>query len=260
MLENKTIVVTGAASGIGAETCRVLKQHGATVVGVDRNSASEAVDRFVKADLSDPASIDLAVADIGDNIDALCNIAGLPPTASPELVLKVNVLGLRRLTEKMIGNLNDGASIVNMASLAGSGWAQSVESCLAFIKENNFDSVSVFCDKHSIEGARSYFFSKEVLVIWTIMNRWTWRDRGIRMNCVSPGPVDTPILKDFLETLGERAEKDMEIMDRPGSPQDIAPVVAFLCSDGSDWMRGANLAVDGGMNQHILSEIHGLNL
>ena len=70
-----------------------------------------------------------------------------------------------------------------------------------------------------------------------MQNRWTWRDRGIRMNSVSPGPVDTPILPDFIETLGERAEEDMRVMDRPGCPSDIAPVVAFLLSDGAGWIR-----------------------
>lgn len=260
MLTSKTIVVTGAASGIGAESCKTIKSHGATVIGVDVNAVSEHADKSIQADLSDPASIDDVVAEIGGGIDALCNIAGLPPTSSREAVLKVNFQGLRRLTESMIDRLNDGASIVNMASLAGSGWPQNVESALSFIRSNSFDGISRFCDEHDIEGARSYFFSKEVLVIWTMMNRWTWRDRGIRMNCISPGPVDTPILPDFLETLGERAEKDMAIMDRPGLPTDIAPVVAFLCSDGSSWLRGANLPVDGGMNQHILSEVHGLSL
>jgi NAD(P)-dependent dehydrogenase (short-subunit alcohol dehydrogenase family) len=90
-----------------------------------------------------------------------------------------------------------------------------------------------------------------------MMNRWTWRDRGIRMNCVSPGPVETPILPDFLETLGERAAEDAKIMDRPGRPEDIAPVIAFMCSDGSGWIRGANIPCDGGMYQHVLCNMHG---
>ncbi|MNT65855.1 3-oxoacyl-[acyl-carrier-protein] reductase FabG [compost metagenome] len=78
------------------------------------------------------------------------------------------------------------------------------------------------------------------------------------MNAISPGPVDTPILKDFLETLGARAEEDMKTMDRPGKATDIAPVVTFLLSDGSVWLRGTNLAVDGGMHSHILASSHGL--
>ena len=90
-----------------------------------------------------------------------------------------------------------------------------------------------------------------------MMNRWTWRERGIRINCISPGPVETPILPDFLKTLGKRAEEDARIMDRPGRPEDIAPVVAFMCSDDSGWIRGANIPCDGGMYQHVLCGMHG---
>ena len=94
--------------------------------------------------------------------------------------------------------------------LAGLGWPQAGEQIKAFLALRDFNAVEAFCDENGVgnEGGRSYFFSKETLVVWTMMNRWTWRDRGIRMNCVSPGPVETPILPDFLETLGERAEED----------------------------------------------------
>ena len=91
-----------------------------------------------------------------------------------------------------------------------------------------------------------------------MQNRWTWRDRNIRMNSVSPGPVDTPILKDFVETLGERAEEDMRVMDRPGRAEDIAPVVAFLLSDMTHWIRGTNIPADGGMSSNILCQMHQL--
>ena len=76
------------------------------------------------------------------------------------------------------------------------------------------------------------------------------------MNAISPGPVETPILPDFIETLGARAEEDMAVMDRPGRPEDIAPVVSFALSEGAKWFRGANLTSDGGMSSHILSKIH----
>lgn len=68
--------------------------------------------------------------------------------------------------------------------------------------------------------------------------------------------MDTPILGDFLATLGERAEEDARVMDRPGTPKDVAPVVSFALSEGAKWFRGANLTVDGGMSSHILSNIH----
>jgi NAD(P)-dependent dehydrogenase (short-subunit alcohol dehydrogenase family) len=192
-------------------------------------------------------------------IDALCNIAGLPPTQDRVLVLKVNFLGLRHFTELMIDKLNNPASIVNAASLAGLGWPETGPQIKNLIALRDFNAVEKLCEENDVvqEGGRSYFFTKEALIVWTMMNRWTWRDRGIRMNCVSPGPVETPILPDFLETLGARAEEDMKVMDRAGRPEDIAPVIAFMCSDGSNWIRGANIPIDGGMYQHVLCEMHG---
>lgn len=257
-LEKKNIIVTGAASGIGAETAKTLKEQGARVIGVDINEPQVNVDEYVKVDFEDPASIEATVGEIPAGIDAVCNIAGVPPTRDRVLVLKVNFLGLRHFTELMIDKLNNPASIVNVASLAGAGWPQAGPQIKNLIALRDFDAVEKLCEENDVtqEGGRSYFFSKETLIVWTMMNRWTWRDRGIRINCVSPGPVETPILPDFLETLGERAEEDMKLCG-PGKPEGIAPVVAFMCSDGSNWMRGTNVHVDGGMYQHVLCEMHG---
>lgn len=256
MLQGKTIIVTGASSGIGAATAALAAAQGATLISVDINRPANAVGQFFGADLSDKASIDRLVEALPAGIHGLANIAGLPPTRPAEVVLSVNLVGLKYLTGRLIPKLADGASIVNLASLAGLNWADARQSIQAS-ETLDFTGVPAFCKAHGIEGARSYFFSKEALIVWTMQNRWTWRDRGIRMNAVSPGPVDTPILKDFVETLGARAEEDMRTMDRPGRPDDIAPVVAFLLSDGSAWIRGTNLPTDGGMYSNVLSQIHG---
>lgn len=257
-LHNKKIVVTGCASGIGAKACELLKAQGAYVIGVDRNVTTENVDDFFQVDLSSPSSIDQLINDLPEGTDGLLNIAGLPPTAGRVPVLSVNLVALKRLTEGYVDKLADNAAIVNVASLAGVGWPDAIPSIKASEKLTDFDQVEAFCETHQITDESSYFFTKEALIVWTMQHRWTWRDRGIRMNCVSPGPVDTPILKDFIETLGERAEEDMRVMDRPGTPDDIAPVVLFLVSDDSAWIRGTNIPCDGGMVNHIQCEIHGL--
>jgi NAD(P)-dependent dehydrogenase (short-subunit alcohol dehydrogenase family) len=257
VLKGKTIIVAGAASGIGAATAALVASQGANVISVDINSPAAQVGRFIQADLSDKASIERLVVVLPTGVNGLANIAGLPPTRSPEQVLKVNLVGLKYLTNQLVPKLADGASIVNLASLAGLGWAEAKGAVLAS-SNLGFDEVAAFCRDHAIEGARSYFFSKEALIVWTMQNRWTWRARGIRMNAVSPGPVDTPILEDFIETLGARAEEDMKTMDRPGTPADIAPVVAFLLSDGSAWIRGTNVPTDGGMYSNVLCQMNGL--
>lgn len=257
MLAGKTIVVTGVSSGIGAETARTLRALGGKVIGVDRNPATEPLDGFVQADLSSRAAIDALVAALPDGIDGLANIAGVPPTAPPELVVKVNVVGLKYLTESLVPKMADGGAIVSVASLAGVGWPAAVAQLRA-AEGLDFDGVADFCAAQGIDEARSYFFSKEAVIAWTIQNRWTWRDRGIRINAVSPGPVETPILADFVKTLGDRVEEDMRVMDRAGRPGDIAPVIAFLLGDGSVWIRGANIPTDGGMNSYILAQTNGL--
>lgn len=255
-LQGKTVVVTGAASGIGEETARLIQSRGGKVIAVDRDEPSVDVAAFHRADLSDADSIDELVGALPEKLNGLANIAGLPPTQPPERLLAVNLVGLKALTFGLVPKLADGGSIVNIASLAGLDWPQH----LATIKaagDLTLADIPQFCKEHRIGADRSYFFSKEALIVWTLQNRWTWRDRGIRMNAVSPGPVDTPILKDFIETLGARAEEDMRVMDRPGRPTDIAPVVCFLLSDDSYWIRGANLPVDGGMFSHVQAGIHG---
>lgn len=259
MLKGKTIVVTGCASGIGLETSGLIKALGGHVLGVDIAKPDDDAHVFYPADLSDRRSIDALVKALPQGIHGLANIAGLPPTAPAEQVLKVNLVGLKYLTESLIPKLADGASIVNLASLAGSGWPNAIPAILAS-HDLDFDQVDAFVQQHQVssEGGRSYFFSKEALVVWTMQQRWAWRERGIRMNAVSPGPVETPILDDFIQTFGARAHENTRLSDRAGRPEDIAPVVAFLLSDMTTWIRGTNIPVDGGMASHMLCDSFGL--
>ena len=259
LLKGKRIVVTGSASGIGWETARLLTAQGAEVLGVDVTKNFDHVEEFYRADLTDKRTVEALAEALPADIDGLVNNAGLPPTHPADRLLAVNLVALKYLTQLMIPKLNDGASIVNVASLAGFGWPEAVDAIKAS-EDLDFHNIPDFITRWNVssEGGRSYFFSKEALIAWTMQNRWTWRDRGIRMNSVSPGPVDTPIIGDFLKTLGARAEEDARIMDRPGRPDDIAPVIAFLLSDLSSWIRGTNIPADGGMSSNILCTMHGL--
>lgn len=259
LLKGKRIVVTGSSSGIGWETAKLLTQQGAEVLGVDINKNFDHVEEFYRVDLSDPRAIDALIDVLPDGIDGLVNNAGLPPTRPAEQLLAINLLTIKHLTNGIVKRLNDNASIVNVASLAGFGWPQAIPAIKAS-EQLTFDAISAFMAEHNItnEGGRSYFFTKEALIVWTMQNRWKWRDRGIRMNVVSPGPVNTPIIGDFLETLGARAEEDARVMDRPGEATDIAPIIAFMLSDLSSWIRGTNIPADGGMSSNILCEMHGL--
>jgi NAD(P)-dependent dehydrogenase (short-subunit alcohol dehydrogenase family) len=257
-LSGSQIIVTGVASGIGMAPAVDLKRRGAAVVGIDL-APSDLADVHHQADLSDPAQIDALVDRIDPGCNGLCNVAGVPPSAPAETVLALNAKGLQHLTLGLVPRLADGASIVNIASSAGMGWAKSADA-LRLFDSVPFEQAALrafAAENELLEAGASYFFSKEFVITWTMRNRWTWRDRGIRMNCVSPGPVDTPALRHFIETLG-RARRVMDLMDRPGRPEEIAPVVAFLLSEESDWIRGANIPVDGGLTSHLALEQLGM--
>ncbi len=256
-LTGKTVIVTGAASGIGAATLSAVRAAGATVIAVDRHHV-EGADHVHQVDLLDPRQIDALAEQLPAGAHGLCNVAGVAPTASPAEVLTVNFLALRRLTERLAPTLADGASIVNVASMAGNGWRDHLDQVQELLSID-WPDVDAFAARHRLdEGARSYFLSKEAVIVWTMQQRWRWRDRGIRMNCVSPGPIETPILGDFLETLGERAQESVRNMDRFGRPDDVAPAIVWLLGDEAAWFRGANLTPDGGMGAHLALKRFGL--
>jgi len=260
MLQGKTIVITGASSGIGRATVQQAAAQGAQIIAADiAPPPTDAPGQYLALDVADAHSIDQFIAQLPSRgIHGLVNCAGLPPTRPAAQVLKVNLVGLKQLTCRMVDKMADAASIVNLASLAGLGWVETeAKAAIVASLDLAFEDVEAFCQTHQIAGARSYFFSKEALIVWTLQNRWRWRDRGIRMNAVSPGPVDTPILSDFVQTLGQRAEEDLGLMGRAGHADEIAPLVCFLLSDSASWIRGANLPVDGGMFSHILLQRHG---
>ena len=134
-LQGKTIVITGSSSGIGAETARYLRLSGARVIGIDRNDPMVTLDGFIKSDLSEQATIDAAVAQLPERIDALCNIAGVPGTSPVDLVGRVNYLGLRHLTQRAVERMGEGGSVVNIASILGAEWPQRLETHRALADE-----------------------------------------------------------------------------------------------------------------------------
>jgi NAD(P)-dependent dehydrogenase (short-subunit alcohol dehydrogenase family) len=248
-LTNKTIVVTGCASGIGAETVRLARFHGAKVIGMDRNEPGLTLDGFVKADLSTPGNIEAAVAQLPERVDALCNIAGVPGTADRDLVAKVNYLGLRHLTEKVLARMPAGASVVNIASILGAEWPARLDLHKQLAAVEGFEAGQAWLRDHPVPQETCYQYFKEALIVWNYAQSQKWfLEKSVRMNCVAPGPVFTPILGDFISMLGnERVEKDAHRMKRPAYADEVASVVAFLCSDEARWISGVNIPVDGGL-------------
>jgi NAD(P)-dependent dehydrogenase (short-subunit alcohol dehydrogenase family) len=250
--QGKTIVITGSSSGIGAETARLLRLKGVKVIGVDRNDPMITLDGFVRADLSEQAAIDAAFKQLPEHFDALCNVAGVPGTAPVDLVARVNYLGLRHLCTRALERLphgGAGGAIVNISSILGAEWPARLDVHKALAETPSFEAGLAFLAKNPVPQATCYQYFKEALIVWTTTQSQTWfLEKGVRMNCVAPGPVFTPILGDFVQMLGEeRVQKDAHRMKRPALADEIAPVVAFLCADESRWVSGINLPVDGGL-------------
>jgi NAD(P)-dependent dehydrogenase (short-subunit alcohol dehydrogenase family) len=260
MLFGKTIVVTGVASGIGAQTAMLAQSLGAEIVGVDRNRPGARLSGFVSGDLSNPEGVSAIAGKLPRCFDALCNIAGLSGEGGAAITLAVNFYGLRALTEAVAPKLREGGAVVNVASIAGFGWRANLERAKAMVDEPGFPDIASLIARHGVAEVPGYPLSKELLLLWTLRAAHApmFKDRGIRVNAVSPGPVETPILGQFRQVFGDaRVDSDIARVGRSGTPADIAPVIAFLCSDGARWVNGANIAADGGLEASVNAEVMG---
>jgi len=247
-LEGKIAVVTGAASGIGRGIALRLAEMGASValLDIDEPKAADAAAVIrdqggqalsVKCDVRSAADCRSAIEAIfkkWGKTDILCNCAGIAIRKDVvdlteeewDRALDVTLKGIYLLSHEVVPHMvrNGGGSIINIAS----GWGLK-------------------------GGARaaSYCAAKGGTVNLTRAMAIDHGKHNIRVNCVCPGDVDTPMLRSECAQLGEDAQKFMqEAANRPlarvGTPDDIANVVLFLASPMSSWITGAALVVDGG--------------
>ena len=249
-LNGKTIVITGASSGIGAEIARLARFQGAHVIGMDRNDPMITLDGFVRVDMGDTAAIDSAAKALPNRIDGLVNAAGISGLADKDLVARVNYLGLRHLTETLVPNLEKGGAVVNITSILGAEWPLRVSAHKALGATSTFEEGAAWLARNPVPKETCYPYFKEALVVWTKKRGHAlFMQHDIRMNAVAPGPVFTPILGEFVQMLGEeRVAADSANIKRPALADEIAPAVLFLCSDAARWVTGINLPVDGGID------------
>jgi NAD(P)-dependent dehydrogenase (short-subunit alcohol dehydrogenase family) len=245
-LEGKVAVVTGGNSGIGLATAQRFADEGAHVFITGRRQAEldQAVKQIghgavaVQGDVAKLADLDRLYATIKQQqgrIDVLFANAGggemLPLGAITEAhydqIFGTNVKGLLFTVQKALPLFQDGGSIILNASIAGS---------------KGFEAFSVYCATKA--AVRSFARN------WTI----DLKSRRIRVNAVSPGPIETP----GLSSLGLSPQQLSEFksgmigavpLGRMGTPDEIAKAVVFLASDDSSYVTGAELCVDGGMAQ-----------
>ena len=252
-LNDRVILVTGGASGIGAAFCRGFAQEGAHVVVADLNAtaATELAGEIVQAggsaiavsmDVTNREQVAAGIAEAVKafgKLDAYFNNAGMNSPMKLldvsednfNLIMKVNVLGvligMQEAAKQFIAQ-GGGGKIINTASIAG---------------RTGFPSFA------------PYSAAKSAVISLTQSGARAWAEHNITVNGFAPGVVDTPLwvkLDEELEEIGE-ADGKMDklssqiILGRPALPEDIVPTGVFLAAEDSDYITGQIIPIEGGM-------------
>jgi 2-hydroxycyclohexanecarboxyl-CoA dehydrogenase len=245
-LEGRTALVTGGAGGIGAATARRLAAEGARVAVCDldldgaRAVAAEIDGLGAEVDVTDTGSVGRAVAAVGDAlgpVDVLVNNAGTDrfayfvntDEALWDFVLGVNLRGVLACTHAVLPSMQErgGGVIVNVASEAGRVGSQ---------------------------GSATYSAAKAGVIGFTKAIARESARFGVRCNAVAPGPIETALLNSAEDQLGElgarlkQAMIDATAMRRIGAPDEVAAVIAFLCSHDASYVTGQTVNVSGGLS------------
>lgn len=249
--EGKSVVVTGAASGMGQATAQILVDLGATVTALDINPTTVAVDRALTIDLRDRANIEAVAASIDGPIDGLFSCAGLPgPPFSEWDTILVNFVGARHLAEQLVPKMVNGSSISVISSSAALGWQDHIKVITGLLETDGFDAAVEWLTANEKRWSWSgYAYSKYVIDAWV---GWWYPElgpRGIRINCINPGPTDTAMMPAFQDLMGkETVDQAIGPVGRYSTAEEQAWPLVCLGSPRFSYVGGEVLWTDGGWN------------
>lgn len=254
MTGKRKVVVIGAGSGIGAALATHLHERGDHVLAVDVRDHRTPAAEYARCDLRDATAIRGLLDSIGPGWDMLAHVAGVPGTAPPADVLAVNYLGMRLVAEGMLPRLRRGGSIVAVASTAALGWDQRIETLNGLLEHTEADAVQRWQAEQDPDYP-VYSTSKQAVIVYAKrLAGPAWSKYGVRVNTVSPGPVETPILTDFEQTMGKEVlDMCKATVGRHASVDDIVPVISFLGSAEARWITGQDIQVDAGFVNSMLA-------
>lgn len=243
----KRVVVTGAASGVGADLVPLLADLGAAeIITVDRNPTSLGTTN-IQADLSTAAGVDEVVAQIDGRVDVLFNNAGVAANMPIPVLFGVNVLAPRRLAQALLPQIPVGGAVVYTASMAGNGWPENKDVILELLAVGDWDKTVAFVEERAAQFGDLYNFTKQVMQIHTMQVSKSTIAKGVRSNSVCPGLIETPLMVDFRATMGDQViDWTASQTEGMATPRQIAEVLAFTGSDASSFLNGTNLLADGG--------------
>jgi NAD(P)-dependent dehydrogenase (short-subunit alcohol dehydrogenase family) len=242
----KRAVVVGGATGMGAAAAEVVKDAGADVVVMDRAPVTLDGVTSIPLDLSDKASIDAAVEECGGPVDALFSCAGVAD-GTPGIE-KINFIGHRYMIEQLLEKdlMPRGSAIGMISSAAGMGWESNLDKILAYLEITDFDEASKWCVDN---GRADYMWSKQTMGAWVARNALPMLKRGIRLNCIMPGPTNTPLAQANAEQwLGFGADYRDEAGIEASTPLEQAYPLVFLCSDAAAGVAGITMMTDAGFH------------
>ena len=244
----RVVVSGGGGGGMGAAATSELVSLGAEVHVLDLRPPPVEVASYQSVDLRDPDATAQAIEKIGGEIYALFNCAGLPGGKFSTLdVMTVNFLAMRHLAELVTPRMTSGGAIASISSTAGTGWMANIAKWLPLVHTNGFAEGRAWLEEHESEIGESYSASKEAIIIWTQWASYSLAEKGIRVNCISPGPTDTPMMPDFEANVGKEFMDNFPIpLGRRSRPEEQAYPLIFLNSRAASFITGENVNTDGG--------------